>query len=98
MTTWSDYSVGEYVTEISIPDFGDGGIQRLHSKPLEGKGEKDMSETEHPDLPAAATSGPDRDYGGDLIWGHPDAPPPVVVMTGPGRAPEKEAEPDGPGA
>jgi len=45
VTTWSDYSVGEYVTEISIPDFGDGGIQRLHSKPLEGKGEKEMPDT-----------------------------------------------------
>ena len=48
MTTWSDYpapKTREYVTEISVPDFGDGGIQRLHSKPLEGKGEKDMPET-----------------------------------------------------
>jgi hypothetical protein len=44
-TTWSDYPVREYVTEISVPDFGDGGIQRLHSRPLEGKGEKDMPET-----------------------------------------------------
>jgi len=43
VTTWSDY---EYVTEISVPDFGDGGIQRLHSKPLEGKGKKDMPETD----------------------------------------------------
>jgi hypothetical protein len=46
MTTWSDYPVREYVTEISIPGFGDGGIQRLHSRPLEGKGEKEMLETE----------------------------------------------------
>jgi len=45
VTTWSDYSVGEHVTEISIPDFGDGGIQRLHSKPLEGKGEKEVPDT-----------------------------------------------------
>ena len=43
MTTWSDYPVtGEYVTEISVPDFGDGGIQRLHSEPLGGKGEREM--------------------------------------------------------
>ena len=49
MTTWSDYPFSEYVTEISIPDFGDGGIQRLHSKPLEGKGEKDMPETANPE-------------------------------------------------
>ena len=52
MTTWSDYpatKTREYVTEISVPDFGDGGIQRLHSKPLEGKGEKDMPETANPE-------------------------------------------------
>lgn len=48
MTTWSDYPAREYVTEISVPDFGDGGIQRLHSNPLEGKGGKEMSETEDP--------------------------------------------------
>jgi hypothetical protein len=46
VTTWSDYPAREYVTEISVPDFGDGGIQRLYSKPLEGKGEKDMPEPE----------------------------------------------------
>jgi hypothetical protein len=33
---------GRYVTEISVPDFGDGGIQRLHSKPLGEEGEREM--------------------------------------------------------
>jgi hypothetical protein len=33
---------GRYVTEISVPDFGDGGIQRLHSRPLGGQGEREM--------------------------------------------------------
>ena len=49
MTTWSDYpatKTREYVTEISVPDFGDGGIQRLQSKPLEGKGEKELPDTD----------------------------------------------------
>ena len=49
MTTWSDYPIPktrEYVTEISVPDFGDGGIQRIHSKPLGGKGEKEMPDNE----------------------------------------------------
>ena len=36
-----EYRPRAYVTEISIPDFGDGGIQRLHSKPL-GEGEREM--------------------------------------------------------
>jgi hypothetical protein len=41
--TWAgEHSPGQYVTEISVPDFGDGGIQRLHSKPLGGKGEREM--------------------------------------------------------
>ena len=55
MTTWSDYPAREYVTEISVPDFGDGGIQRLHSKPLAGKGERAMpsSEIENPNPPVA---------------------------------------------
>ena len=28
-------SAPEYVTEISVPSFGDNGIQRLHSRMLE---------------------------------------------------------------
>ena len=57
MTTWSDYPAAktrEYVTEISVPDFGDGGIQRLHSQPLEGKGEKEMPETANPEPEAGS--------------------------------------------
>lgn len=27
-------SMPAYVTEISVPDFGDGGVQRLHSRML----------------------------------------------------------------
>jgi hypothetical protein len=48
VTTWGDHrapETREYVTGISVPDFGDGGIQRLHSHPLEGKGETEMPET-----------------------------------------------------
>ena len=60
MTTWSDYPVRGYVTEISIPDFGDGGSQRLHSRPLEGKGEKDMPETDtDPEARSDAGAGPE---------------------------------------
>lgn len=54
MTTWSDYPFREYVTEISIPDFGDGGIQRLHSKPLEAKGEREMPDTGNPEPEAGS--------------------------------------------
>jgi hypothetical protein len=45
VTTSSDDPAGGYVTEISVPEFGDGGIQRLHSRPLEGKGETEMPDT-----------------------------------------------------
>ena len=83
MTTWSDYPVREYVTEISIPDFGDGGIQRLHSNPLEGKGEKDMRETENPNPPVAAV------HPGDT-WAHNRAVQAAEAADGP--------EADGPGA
>ena len=56
MTTWSDYPVTrEYVTEVSVPDFGDGGIQRLHSKPLEGKGEKELPDTDTDTEPEAGS-------------------------------------------
>jgi hypothetical protein len=54
VTTWSDYPVREYVTEVSIPHFGDGGIQRLHSQPLKGKGEKEMPETQNPEPEAGS--------------------------------------------
>lgn len=54
MTTWSDYPAREYVTEVSIPHFGDGGIQRLHSQPLKGKGEKEMPETQNPEPEAGS--------------------------------------------
>jgi hypothetical protein len=32
----------------------------------------------------------------DLIWGHPDAPPPTIFTSGPGpdAAPEPEPEPE----
>lgn len=28
-------SAPEYVTEISVPSFGDGGVQRLHARMLQ---------------------------------------------------------------
>ena len=72
MTTWSDHpapKTREYVTEISVPDFGDGGIQRLHSKPLGGKGDKEMPETGSvaPDTPGQSQQG---FYGWHAEWGH----------------------------
>ena len=69
MTTWSDYPAGEYVTEISVPDFGDGGIQRLHSKPLGGKGEKEMPDTE-PAAPDPPGQSQQEFYGWHAGWGH----------------------------
>ena len=30
-------SAPEYVTEVSVPSFGDGGVQRLHARMLQAE-------------------------------------------------------------